>query len=183
MENLWSAIAALGTAFTALIVVLALLYARSQVREARLERNASLLRAFQDTYHAASMRQFRLRLLGGEFGTAETFDQARMTDADRLQYWGLVDELEFLGVLVDRGLLDFELVVAAFRYTPPQIWQHIRSYTMRQREVHIPPLDRIYLELLANRYNEYYLRHYGVCHPVFAVGQDKRDETGRSAQR
>jgi hypothetical protein len=108
-DNLWSAISALSAAVGAIVIMIAAVYAHFQVKEARLSRNVALLLSFQDKYHSLPAREFRRRLLAGELGQPKKFDFDRLNAEDFHRLWQLLDQLEVLGALVDRGLRDFDL--------------------------------------------------------------------------
>lgn len=118
MSDLWGAVGAISAAVGALVIIVAGVYAHFQVREARFARNVGLLLAFHEQYHSMPVRTFRQRLLRGELGNLDELDG---DDGDRL--WDLIDQLQLLGVLVDRGLVDFELVYAAFHSSPLRVWE------------------------------------------------------------
>jgi hypothetical protein len=182
MENTWSAIEAISTAFAALLVVAGLLYARSQIGEAQRNRNAGLLLEFQDRYHSLEMRLIRQRLITGELGPPSQFDPAQLNEHDRHAFWTLLDLLETLGVYVDKGLLDLDLVIAAFRSTPPQVWYCIRPYILENRQQR-PPGYSFYLEKLIARYEEYYKERFGVTHHAYErimKLEASRDKTSQS---
>ncbi|MEU4691593.1 hypothetical protein [Actinoplanes sp. NPDC023714] len=166
MDDIWAAIEAVSTACAAVIVLAGLLYARSQIGEARRTRNASLLLEFKDEYHSPEMRAFRRRLLTGEFGPPSRFDPSLLGEADRYAFWSLVDELELLGVFVEKGLLDFDLVVAAFRSTPLRVWYYIRPWILDDREQR-PPGYAFHFEKLAIRYEKQYENRFGVPHEAY----------------
>jgi hypothetical protein len=153
MTNLWGAMSALSAAVGAIVIVIAAIYAHFQVKEARLSRNVALLLAFQDKYHSLPAREFRRRLLAGEFGQADKFDFDRLDAEDFHRLWQLLDQLEVLGVLVDRGLLDFDLVVACFHRSPPMVWNAVQTYVQQRREL-ASPFEGRYLERLVQRYME-----------------------------
>ncbi|NUL05204.1 hypothetical protein HRW07_18590 [Streptomyces lunaelactis] len=141
--------AAIGT----IMVIVASFFAYSQIREARHARHVSLLLSFQEKYHAPAARRFRYRLLSGEFGPPEQFDAARLDADDFHSFWQLHDQLEMLGVLVDRRLLDFDLVLACFHRSPPQVWAAIEPY-IRTRRGLSSPLEGQNFEKLVRRYRE-----------------------------
>jgi hypothetical protein len=165
MDIGWTALASISGALSAATVLFALVYARGQVREASLARQAAIIQSFQQSYHERERRIFRLRLLkDGDFGLPEDFDGDSLAREDALQFFTLIDQLEFLGVMVDRGLLDFELVVAAFRSTPPRVWLFIRPWVLRKRAADPPPVHSLFLEKLAKKYDDYYQETYGMPH-------------------
>jgi hypothetical protein len=125
-----------------------------------------VLQTIQDRYHSKERREFRRRIYKGEFGPSELFDRDNLNDEDDIQFGILLDELEFMAVLVDRGLLDFDLVVAAFRNTPPKMWRYLEPSIRRRQQTTSAP-QYVHLERLAKRYDEHYLKHFGMRHPAF----------------
>jgi hypothetical protein len=166
MDNVWTAVEALSTAFAAVVVLTGLLYARSQIGEAQRTRNASLLLEFHRRYHSLEMRIFRQRLTTGEFGPPSSFDPLRLSEADQYAFWRLVDELETLGIFAEKRLLDLELVIATFRSTPPRVWYYIRPWVLENRRRR-PPGYSFYLEKLSARYEAYYHDRFGTPHDAF----------------
>ena len=167
MEELWTAVGAVSGCLATATVIVALFFARGQVREAKLARDAVVLQTFRDRYHSQERREFRRRIRAGEFGPAEDFDRRNLAPEDDMQIGIIVDELEFLAVMVERNLLDFDLVVAAFRNTPPAMWRYLEPSVRRQRLSGRDPVACVHLERLATRYDEHYLKHHGVRHPAF----------------
>jgi hypothetical protein len=147
MTEIWSAIAAISAACGTLIVLAAAVYAYLQVREARLARTMSILWAFHDRYHSDPLRTFRRRLIGGELGGLDQLDAA---DIGMLA--NLIDQLEFLGILVNRKLLDFDLVVTVFPYSPPRVRKAVESYILPRRRQ--PPHYGAHFEEFIRRYRQ-----------------------------
>lgn len=153
MGDIWASVAAVSAAIGTIVVIVASFFAYSQVREARSARHVSLLISFQEKYHSPAARSFRYRLLSGEFGPPEEFDPTRLNVEDFHSFWQLHDQLEMLGVLVDRGLLDFDLVLAGFHRSPPQVWAAIEPYILTRRTL-ASPLEGQNFEKLVWRYRE-----------------------------
>jgi hypothetical protein len=166
MVEVWTAIGAISGILATVTVIVALFYARRQVSESKLARDATVLQTFQDRYHSKERREFRRRIYNGEFGPSDLFDRATLRQEDDIQFGLLIDELEFMAVLVDRKLLDFGLVVAAFRNTPPRMWRYLEPSIRRQHQNTSAP-HYVHLEKLALRYDQHYLKHYGIRHPAF----------------
>lgn len=152
MGEIWASVAAVSAAISAIVVIVASFFAYSQIREARSARHVSLLLAFQEKYHSPMARSFRYRLLSGEFGPPEEFDPSRLNVDDFHSFWQLHDQLEMLGVLVDRRLLEFDLVLACFHRSPPQVWAAIEPYILTRRTV-ASPLEGQNFEKLVRRYH------------------------------
>jgi hypothetical protein len=163
----WDALGAISGCVATLTVIVALFFARRQISEAKLARDAQVLQVFQDRYHSKERRSFRQRIRNGEFGPAELFDRKKLSEEDDTQFGILIDELEFLAILVDRELLDFDLVVAAFRNTPVKIWRYVEPSIRAHRRNAPDPVLGIHLEKLAQRYDQHYRKNYGIPHPAF----------------
>lgn len=151
MNWTWEAVNAISAALATFVVVFGALYAYFQVREARQGRHVSMLLAFRDRYHSMPDRQFRARLLRGHFGTPDEIDPEQFSEDDYHRFWELHDQLEVLGVLVDRRLVDFDLVRACFHRSPPMVWEAIGPYIVRRRQTSTP-YEGIHFERLVGRY-------------------------------
>ncbi|MEW2395857.1 hypothetical protein [Streptomyces sp. NPDC046862] len=151
MGDVWAAVGAVSAAIGTIFVIAASFFAYSQIKEARLSRHVQLLISFQEKYHAPTARLFRHRLISGEFGSPEHFDPARMNSEDFHSFWQLHDQLEMLGVLVEQGLLSFDLVLACFHRSPPQVWAAIEPYIL-DRRTRASPLEGMNFERLVRRY-------------------------------
>ncbi|MFC4499830.1 MULTISPECIES: hypothetical protein [Streptomyces] len=151
MGDVWTAVGAVSAALGTLVVVAASFFAYSQIKEARLSRHVQLLISFQEKYHSPAARRFRYRLISGEFGPPENFDPTRMCDDDFHSFWQLHDQLEMLGVLVEKKLLAFDLVLACFHRSPPQVWSAIEPYIMNRRDL-ASPLEGVHFERLVQLY-------------------------------
>ncbi|MFD9081628.1 DUF4760 domain-containing protein [Streptomyces erythrochromogenes] len=151
MGDMWAGVAAVSAAIGTIVVTVAASFAYSQIKEARRARHLSLLLSFQEKYHSPAARAFRHRLLSGEFGPPEEFDPSRLNVDDFHSFWQLHDQLEMLGVLVDRGLLDFDLVLACFHRSPPRVWAAVEPYILTRRTL-ASPLEGQNFERLVGRY-------------------------------
>lgn len=155
MDQFWSALNAISAAVGVMIVLAAGIYARSQVGEARLSRNVTLLIEFQRQYHSWESRELRSRFFSGEFGDADSFDPDMLQPPDNHRLLMLLDQLDFLGILVYRKLIDFDLVLASFHVTPPRIWDIAKPYILRRRRTGTPLLG-IHFEQLVKKYHDEY---------------------------
>jgi hypothetical protein len=99
------------------VVLVAVVFAWRQVREAKLAREVALLQSTYDRLNDPPMYSMRQRILSGEFN-----DVSELNEDDRGLFNKLVGQLEFLGIAVSKGLLDFELVRAVFPSSPLLIW-------------------------------------------------------------
>jgi hypothetical protein len=153
MSNVWAAVSAISSAVAAVVVIIAAIYAHRQLAEARNSRHMSLLISFQEKYHSIPARKFRRKLLSGELGAPDDFEADRLGAADFHELWQMLDQLEMLGVLVDRGLVDFDLIVSTFHRSPPMVWLAVRPYVFRRRR-EASPLECRYLEMLVDRYRQ-----------------------------
>ena len=166
MVEVWTAIGAISGFLATVTVIVALIFARRQLSESKLARDATVLQTIQDRYHSKERREFRRRIYKGEFGPSDLFDRANLPAEDDIQFGILLDELEFMAVLVDRGLLDFDLVVASFPNTPVRMWRYLEPSIRRRHQITSTP-QWVHLEKLAKRYDEHYLKHHGMRHPAF----------------
>ncbi|MEV6151070.1 hypothetical protein AB0L53_12100 [Nonomuraea sp. NPDC052129] len=161
MSEFWAALEAISTAIGTLVVIAACVYAGKQVREARQVRHVTLLLAFQQSYHSIESREFRRKLISGAFGDPDHFDPEDLQEDDLHRFWQLHDQLEVLGVLTKRKLIDFELVLASFHRSPPMVWNSISPYIKKRRQS-ITPLESVHFEYLVKRYeaSEYLVPGY-----------------------
>lgn len=116
MADIWNAVSAISAAIGAAVVVLAAIYAKGQVAEARRSREISLLLNIHERYHDKELVSFRLRLFKGEFDEIASLDEN-----EKLLLIRNVDTLETLAIAVNQGLLDFETVHAVFHSSPPAV--------------------------------------------------------------
>jgi hypothetical protein len=151
VADFWDALGAISDAVAATVVIVASIYAYLQLRETKSSRHLTSLLSFQEKYHSAAMRSFRTDLLKGRWGPPEEFDADRLGEAEFHQFWQLMDQLEVLGVLVDRKLVDFQLVAACFHRSPPMVWAAVEPYILARR-TEASPLEAIYFERLVQRY-------------------------------
>lgn len=100
-----------------LVVLVALVFAWRQVREAKLAREVALLQNLYDRLNEPLMYAMRQRIRHGEFD-----DVSELNEDDLNVFNKLVGQLEFLGIAVDKGLLNFEVVRAVFPIAPLRIW-------------------------------------------------------------
>ncbi len=159
MEQAWSALSAISTAIGALIVLAGGVYARSQVKEARFSRNVTLLIEFQRQYHSLEFREFRARLFRGEFGSPESFDLDSLSHSDQHRFAMLFDHLEFLGIMVERRLIEFDLVMSAFHASPLRVWNMVEPHVLKKRSKG-RTLFGVHFEKLAQRYTKTLPDHY-----------------------
>lgn len=78
------------------------------------------------------------------------FDPQTVTSEDVAVLEELVDEMEFLGMLVDLDLLDYDVVAIFYRYSPTRVWHAARPFIVDMRKN--APGYGAYLEKLAKRY-------------------------------
>ncbi|MBB2944548.1 hypothetical protein FB565_004277 [Actinoplanes lutulentus] len=147
----WDAVGAVSDGISATIVTIACVYAYFQLREARVNRHLTALLAFQEKYHSIEAREFRRRLLSKEFGSPEEFDADRLSREDFHRFWQMLDQLEVLGVLVEKRHIDIDLVIACFHRSPPMVWAAVKPY-IEARRATASPLESVHLENLVQRY-------------------------------
>jgi hypothetical protein len=110
------------------LVAIALLYAGAQVREAKVSRRMDLLLTFHDRYHQEELRDFRFRLVNDQVGPLD-----QLPPEDQRQLRSLIDELNFLALLVKNDLLDLQTVISFFYYSPPRVWEKAQAYIQSER--------------------------------------------------
>jgi hypothetical protein len=142
VTNFWAATSALTSVGALIVVVAATAYAYRQIGEAARARTAATLLQFQQWNASDEVRSVRRRLPAGDFDAAGTLSPA---DADLLE--DVVDRMEFLGMLVERDLLDIAVVRTFYRYSPRLVWQHAQPFILLKRQS--APGYGEYLERLA----------------------------------
>ncbi|MFD4247986.1 hypothetical protein ACFWP3_41385 [Streptomyces sp. NPDC058525] len=109
----WEAVAALSSVSSTVIVALAATYAARQVREVKRTRAITSLVALHQEYQSAELSRLRRRLRAHELG-----DFTQLSADDREGLDNLLQKLELLAVLTNRGLIDEGDVVALFPGIP-----------------------------------------------------------------
>lgn len=123
MSEFWNALSAISAAVAAVVVVVAGIYAKGQVAEAKRTREVALLTQIYERYSRDDVRSLRRRQIHGEF---DNVDRLSTADYDALSR--NLDQLEFLAIAVEHGLLDFNLVKAVFLDSPPRVWAMAQKY-------------------------------------------------------
>ncbi|WP_314249937.1 DUF4760 domain-containing protein [Streptomyces kutzneri] len=111
--SVWNAVATLSSVCSTLIVAIAALYAGRQVSEVKHTRAITSLVALHQEYQSAELSRVRRRLRANELG-----DFTRLSADDREGLDNLLQKLELLAVLTNRGLLEVEDVAALFPGIP-----------------------------------------------------------------
>jgi len=145
LNDPWSAIGALSAATGTVIVAVAAVYASLQVREARLARNVQTMLAIHQHYQTEELKGIRRRLYTHELGDLRQLPEG----PERQALDDLLRQMELLAVLVDRKILDFELVTTVYPHSLLRVWQEVQPYVLNRRE--IAPRYAIHLERLARR--------------------------------
>jgi len=153
MSDLWSAISALSSAIGTGLVIVAAIYARGQVREARQTREVELIQNIYQRFNELEIRNFRTRLMRGEIA-----DVAVLSPIDRDLLARNLDQLEFIAIAVERGLLDFDMVYSVFPNSPPQLWALANklSWTRANTAYANRPLARLIARYAARRDSWYW---------------------------
>lgn len=127
--TVWTALGAVAALTQTVIVMLALLYARRQIEDAKRSRNLVALHALRDTFDTAEARSERWRLhnelpddLTGTLSTEHT-----------LLLESIVAKFNFAGSLLDRGL-DFELLALTHARPIARNWIRLEPWVSKRRE-------------------------------------------------
>jgi|GEM_PF-4912614 len=123
MSEFWNALSAISAAVAAIVVVAAGVYAKGQVAEAKRTREIALLTQIYERYTRDDVRSLRRRQIHGEF---DNVDRLSAADYDALSR--NLDQMEFLAIAVEHGLLDFKLVKAVFLDSPARVWGMAQKY-------------------------------------------------------
>ena len=132
----WTAIAAVATALQALVVIVAALYARNQVAEARQaradakkSRDFQLLLQLHTVFDSDNAREDRRRLhneLPPNLGSELTRSQEDLV-------YRVVETFEFVGQLVRSGVLEFDLITETHARPISRNWQRLEPWIAAKR--------------------------------------------------
>ena len=128
MSDVWPVVSAISASVSALVVVAAAVYGAMQVSELKKARGIQSLLGVYAQYMSPELNAIRRRLQAGELG-----DVSKLSGEDRNQLANLLGQLELIAVLVDRGLLDEELVHAMFQSIPDTVDQ-AKPYVKLRRQ-------------------------------------------------
>lgn len=109
---MWDAVQGVSGALSAVVVIVACLYAREQIKESKHTRALQSLITIHQEFQAPALRKVRRRLRLGEV------DASRLTAEDRELVEDLLQKLELVAFLVSRRLVELEDVVALFPSVP-----------------------------------------------------------------
>jgi Domain of unknown function (DUF4760) len=145
LSDVWSALGALSAATGTLIVAVAAVYAYLQVREAKLARNVQTIFAIDQLYQTEELKDIRRKLYNHELG-----DLSQLGTSEQLD--NLLRQVELLAILVERKILDFELVAAAYPHSIVRVWEETKSYIVNRRRT--SPHYAVHFERLVRRFPE-----------------------------
>jgi hypothetical protein len=140
----WEMTSALSSVVATTILMITVPYASRQLREARLARTLPLLAEFQEKYNAPALRALRQRIFSGD-----VTGHVGLTEPDRADLDQIVEILEFIGFLVDKDLVDFDLVHSIF-LSPDLVWSGLEPGVLEYRQK--SPRYAYHFERLAMRY-------------------------------
>jgi Domain of unknown function (DUF4760) len=153
MSDVWTVVSAISASLSALVVVAAAVYGALQVSELKKARGLQSLLAVHAQYRSSEVKLIRRRLLAGELG-----DVTKLSDTDQEQLANLLGQVELIAVLVDRGLLDEDLVHAMFQ-SIPDIVDQAKPYIKLRRQSHAGYADLS--EKLATKMVAAYTQRHG----------------------
>jgi hypothetical protein len=154
MSDVWTVVSAISASVSALVVVAAAVYGVMEVSELKKARAVQSLLALYVQYMLPELTDIRRRLLAGELSNA-----TKLSDPDREELVNLLGLLELIAVLVDRGLLDAELVSAMFQSLPDAVDQ-AKPYIELRRKSQQPDYAAL-SEKLATKMATSYAQRYG----------------------
>lgn len=129
VKDLWSALAAVAATVQAVVVVLAALYALAQVRESR--RSSALaslisLNSLIDSDEAVEDRRRLFNELPADLtGNLSVDEQAIAYRVTRM--------FNFIGDLIDQGIVDFDLIANSHARPISRIWQRLEPWVLQER--------------------------------------------------
>jgi hypothetical protein len=121
-------VSAVSSAISALVVLAAAVYAAMQVSELRKARGIQSLLAVHERYQSRDLNLIRRRLHAGQLG-----DVSKLTEVEHEQLGDLLNQLELISVLVERGLIDHELVRRVFPTIPKTVKQAMPFIDVRRQ--------------------------------------------------
>ena len=130
MASIWAAVSAITGIAALAVVVVATTYAFRQLREVARARTASVLLEFQKWHTQEAARSFRRRLLAGDLG-----DVTKLNPVEAGHLEDEVDRLEFLGMLVEKRLIEASVAEVFYRYSPRLVWEKAKPFILQQRKV------------------------------------------------
>ncbi|MGV9502695.1 DUF4760 domain-containing protein [Streptomyces sp. NPDC003642] len=137
---MWDAIGAVSSALSTMSVVAALVFAARQVREAKDSRAMATLLAVHKECQSPTLNKIRRRLRDGDLG-----DLSRLNAEDRSDLSDLLQQLELVGFLVERGLVELEDAESIFPNLPrtyAKAWPYI-AHRREQDAGYAAKLERL----------------------------------------
>jgi Domain of unknown function (DUF4760) len=146
LSDVWSAVGALSAAMGTLIVAVAAVYAYLQVREAKLARNVETMLTAYQQYQTQELKDIRRRLYDHDLG-----DLSQLRGSSEQQALDdLLGLMELLAILIERKILDFDLVAVTYPHSIVRVWEEARPYVVKRRQM--SPHYGVHLERLVRRF-------------------------------
>jgi hypothetical protein len=131
VDTLWAAVAAIAAAVQTAVIVCAAAYALGQVREARRARNLTTLIYLNGTIDADSAHEDRRKL----FNELPDDLTKELSPENYALVYRIVRLFTFIGDLVAKGLLDFELIAATHARPISRIFQRLEPWVLKQHDM------------------------------------------------
>ena len=126
----WEAISAIATCVASLVVIIALIYGMQQLREMQRTRAVTVfLPLFQSLQTAAASR------LRAQIYNDVPTDLSGITPEHEAIMNEVINQLDFLGFLTERNLIEFELIAPFFYGTTIRCWRRLEPYVQAQRQL------------------------------------------------
>lgn len=126
----WTAISGIAAIVQAIVVIIALVYAILQLKEASKARSLSVfLPLFEELNSPESVAQ--RKKLYTQIGS----DPALYTDEQEELINNIVNQLDFLGFLTQNKLINFKLAAPLYYGTVIRCWEKSSAYVLHQREL------------------------------------------------
>lgn len=138
MDNI-SSTAAVSSILSSVTVVAAVYYAAGQVRESRKMRALDTVLTLHGDFMSPAFNELRRDIRSEALSPPDP--AALWESPDGLVMGNMINQMELLGVLVKKGLLDFDLVTAVFPFFP-RTWKSVKPFVEHRRS-------------LGQRFNEY----------------------------
>lgn len=175
--DIWSAISAISAALQTILVIIALLYAIAQLREAARARATEAIRQVFEVLASPKARHER-KLVYQSAGS----DFSEMPDEQLQPLWNVAISLNNVGLLIARGFLPAEVVYGIYGDTAVRCWQVLEPLLRQERERRgerdTSPYYLKYFEEIANNSKEYLEKHYpNYLRLTYGVGADNTENT------
>lgn len=127
----WEAISAIAVLVQAIVIIVTVVYAALQHRELKKSRSVSAFLPFFDSINTGEMASMRSELYNNN-----TFNNPSSLDDDEEKIVNtVINQLDYLGFLTSKGLVDERFVCELYYGTVIRCWEHANPYITHQRKL------------------------------------------------